>query len=159
MSFRQPDTSMPHSFCSTIQPRKIYSIHTPYHLAPSVRFNGFIQPQAFNRLTDKRTGHTLPLQTDACIIIQIIQTVIIPPEFPIGRPDVCGLPIVNGIKIIHIVRNLGAPLVFMVKLLLHPSINRTPAIITFLCADTYQTGRTYCLFFSCNHAAKRNWNS
>ena len=102
--------------------------------------------QTFNGFTNEGTGHSLTFQTYTCVIIKVIQTIVIPTKLSISSPDIRSFPVINGIKIIHIIGNLGSPLIIVIKLLLQAAINGTPAIITFLCTYTHQTSRTDSLF-------------
>lgn len=137
----QAHVPAPHRLRATIDAREIDSVHPPDHPSPHLRVNDLVQGEAFNGLADERACHTLAVKADTGLVIEVVQTVVVPTELAVRHPDIRSLLVKKGIHVIYPVIYPGTPFIIFI-LFLHAPVDGAPAVITLLRADTDQTAGT-----------------
>ena len=147
MSFRKIDLmTCTHGPCVAVDASELHTVHATDHLAPCIGIDDLIEPEAFLRFTQERTGHTLAFDVDSGLIIKIVKLVVVETKFSVSYPDIGRLPVENGIGIEDIDADLGGPAIGVVHLILAGQVNATPTAETFLCANADHVTGTRSLF-------------
>ena len=67
--------------------------------------------------------------------------VIVKTEFAVGCPDICRLPVINGISIENVITYFRGPAVIVVHLILPVQMDAAPTVKTLLRTNAYEKSR------------------